>query len=129
MCLPRYVEVLLIIDIQLVKGIQFLFENYRVYHHPVSNNVYFGFMENSRRYGVQHMFQSIEFKCMAGIWATLEPGYHIVFGSQYIHYLSFSFVAPLEAEQYINFHKFLLIGFCFFIMLFPTNFKLALTFQ
>ena len=39
-------------------------------------------------------------------WPSLEAGHGVVAGCEHIHYLSFSFVAPLQAEQNVNFHLF-----------------------
>jgi hypothetical protein len=40
---------------------------------------------------------------MAGIRATLEAGYNVILWCQYVDHLSFSFVAPLQSEQDVNF--------------------------
>ena len=40
---------------------------------------------------------------MAGIWSSLETSYHIIVGSKHIHYFSFTFIAPLETQQDIDF--------------------------
>ena len=39
------------------------------------------FVKNSRRNGIQHMFLSVKFQRMPGIWTTLKPGYYIILRS------------------------------------------------
>jgi len=41
---------------------------------------------------------------VTGVRATLEASHGVVARSEHIDYFPFSFVAPLEAEQYVNFH-------------------------
>ena len=40
---------------------------------------------------------------MTGVGATLEAGYHIILWGQHVDHLSFTFIAPLQTEQDVNF--------------------------
>ncbi len=56
--------------------------------------------------------------------AALKTRYHVVMRGQYVDHLSFPFVAPLEAQNHVCFHLFLVITkpqqdkefFCYFFL-------------
>ncbi len=73
-------------------------EKHRVEHDSVANEVE-GIAsggENTRRNGAQHMLAAVELQRVPCIGAALETGYKVVLGSEHVHYLTFSFIAPLE---------------------------------
>ena len=100
----RELEGALEVDAALAEGLGFLHEKHGVKHHTVAYKIGFLVLEHARGYGAEHIFLAVEFKGVAGVGPTLKTGYHIVTRSEHIHYFTFSFVAPLEAEQNINFH-------------------------
>lgn len=52
------------------------------------------------------MAMSVEFQRVARVGTALETRNHIIHGCQNIHYFSFAFIAPLQAEQNVHFHIF-----------------------
>jgi hypothetical protein len=48
---------------------------------------------------MQNILFSVKFKGVSGIGAALETRHHIIVGSQVIHNFSFSFIAPLKAQD------------------------------
>ena len=66
--------------------------------------------ENTGRNGVQNVFATIENERVSGVGATLKTGYYIVSGRQKVHYFALAFIAPLEAQENIYCHKFLIIS-------------------
>ncbi len=52
---------------------------------------------------MQYVFDAVKLQRVARVGAALEPGYDVVTGGEYVYYLAFSFVAPLEAQQYVGF--------------------------
>ena len=73
----------------------FSLEQSRIKYYAITDNVHFISLENTRRNRTKYIFLTFELKCMTGIRTTLETGYHIVAGSQYVDYFTFAFVAPL----------------------------------
>jgi hypothetical protein len=53
---------------------------------------------------VQYVLDTVEFERMPGVWPALKPGYDLILRREYVHNLSFSLVAPLEAQQNV-YHK------------------------
>ncbi len=66
----------------------------------------------------EHIFLAFELKSVSGVRSALESGYHVVVGSEHVNYLAFAFVAPLEAEQYVNFHFDSVLVYCSVIVSF-----------
>jgi hypothetical protein len=54
-------------------------------------------MKNPGRYLMQNDLFILDVQGMTSIGSPLETGYQIVAGRKIVHYLSFSFIAPLEA--------------------------------
>lgn len=50
------------------------------------------------------MLDAIELKRMTGVRSSLESCDYLIFGSNYINNFTFSFIAPLKAQQNIYFH-------------------------
>ena len=53
---------------------------------------------------MQNVLDTIKLKCMTGVGAALEAGNYLVARSYYVNNFTFSFVAPLKAQQNIYFH-------------------------
>ena len=53
---------------------------------------------------MKHVLDAVKFQRMARVGAPLETGDHVVLGGEHVHDFAFAFVAPLEAEQDVNFH-------------------------
>ncbi len=47
---------------------------------------------------MKYVFDAVELERMAGVRSTLEPCHYVVLRRQYVHNLSFTFVAPLKAQ-------------------------------
>ena len=52
---------------------------------------------------MQDILVAIEFQGMASVGATLKAGNDIITGSEVVNNFTFSFVAPLQTEDNINF--------------------------
>ena len=77
------------------EGFGFGLEQRRVEHHAVADDVHLVALEDSGRYGTEHIFLSFEFKGMSRIGTSLETGNDIVAGSQYVNDFPLAFIAPL----------------------------------
>ena len=89
-----------------------LLEEDRVEHHAVANHVDLIALKYTRRDRTQHVLLPVELQCMPGIGATLKAGHDLIMGGQHIDHLAFSFVAPLQTENDIDFfHLFSVICF------------------
>ena len=84
--------------------VNLFFENDWVDDHAVAHHVQRVGAEHPARDGVQHVLDAIKFQRVARVGASLETGDHVILGGEYVHDFSFAFVAPLEAEQDVNFH-------------------------
>ena len=51
---------------------------------------------------VEHNFFTLHIKCMTRIWAALETGDNVIAGSKVVNNFSLSFIAPLQAKNYVN---------------------------
>ena len=72
-------------------------------HHAITDDVDLTALEDTRGYRAQHILLALELECMASVRTALETGYHIILRGQHVDHLTFSFVAPLQTEQDINF--------------------------
>src|SRR5574344_312115 len=77
--------------------VYFYFEQSGIQHDAVSDYVYFITLKNSGRNGSKYVFLIVKLERMTCVGAALKATNHIVLRCQYIHYFSFSFIAPLEA--------------------------------
>ena len=91
-------------DAEGLDGLAFLPEDGGVEDDPVADDIDGSFTEDTRRNGVQHEGCVAEMDGVAGVGAALEAGHHGVAFRQEIHDLAFSFVSPLEPENYVEFH-------------------------
>ena len=97
-----------------LKCLGFVHEEVWSKHHTISNNVHLATLEDAGGDGTQHILLAFKFQRVTGIRSSLETGNHIVLRGQHIDHLTFSFVAPLQAQQDINFsfvHNALFIQF------------------
>jgi hypothetical protein len=53
---------------------------------------------------MQHMLGMIELQRVAGIGASLEAGDQLIMRCEHIHYFSFAFISPLQAQQNVSLH-------------------------
>ena len=60
-------------------------------------------LEDARGYRAKHILLTFELQCMSRIRTTLETSHHIILRGEHINNLTFSFVAPLQTQQDINF--------------------------
>ena len=85
----------------LLDGFNLFQQNHGINDHAVTNHVHSAFAENTGGNRVKHKMVTAKDQGMTGIGTTLETGYHLVGGSEHIHYFAFTLVAPLEAEYHI----------------------------
>jgi hypothetical protein len=52
---------------------------------------------------MQHMLSVFKNERMAGVGATLKSCNQLIVWREYINHLSFAFITPLQAKQYIYF--------------------------
>ena len=72
-------------------------------HDTVADHVHGILAEDAGRDGMKHEALAVEDQRVAGVGAALEAGDHLVVRGQYIYYLAFALVAPLEPEHDIDF--------------------------
>ena len=80
----------------------FGYELYRINHHTIANEVGNAGMENAAGQGIQHVFLPVKLEAVPGIGAALKTGNNIVARREVIGDFTFAFVAPLQAQDYIN---------------------------
>ena len=104
-------EVCLLGDVEsLAQGVSAAFEVDGFVHEEVggeddssADDVDFVALEDAGGDGAEDVFLSFELEGVSCVGASLEACDDVVVGGEHIDYFSFSFVAPLEAEEYINF--------------------------
>ena len=89
---------------QVHQRVDFFLEDEGVDDHTVADDVEGVFSEHATGNGVQHVLDAIKLQGVSGIGSALESGDHVVLRGEHVHDFAFAFVAPLEAEQDINFH-------------------------
>ena len=89
---------------QLLQLAGLLGESHRVEHHSVADDIDGVFAKNTGRYRPQYVYLIAEMEGVSGIRPSLESSDHAVIRCEDIDDFSFSFVAPLQAENYIDFH-------------------------
>src|SRR4051812_39689851 len=104
MCFTGNKQSLVYVDIHFLQCIDFFLHCYWIDDDSVSNDIFYSVMKNSGRYRMQNMFDSVELESMSRVWSTLEPGYNFIRRSKDIYNFSFSFIAPLEAEENVDWH-------------------------
>ncbi len=86
------------------QGLGFLLEEHRVEHHAIADKVGLFVLEHSRGDGAKHILLAVKLQGVTRIGAALKACYHVVARRKYVNHFTFPFVAPLEAEQNVNFH-------------------------
>ena len=86
-----------------LKCLGLVHEEIRSEHYAIADNVHLATLEDARGDRAQHILLAFKLQRMTCIRASLETGNHIVLRGQHIDHLTFSFVAPLQAQQDINF--------------------------
>src|SRR5687767_933848 len=86
------------INSKICNYIAFFFKNSGIQNYTVANKIGCISMKNTRRNLVQHYFFIPYVQCMSCIGTSLESCNYVVIFSEKINDLTFSFIAPLEAE-------------------------------
>ena len=73
------------------------------YHTSVANDVEFAFIKYSRGNATQYELLALKDDGMPSVGAACKSGHNIVFGSEHVHYFSFSFISENNAQQGIHF--------------------------
>ena len=102
----------------IIKGFGLGLEESGVKHHSVAYYVLLVALEHSRRDGFEHEFLAVKDKGMAGVGTTLESGHHIITRCKHIHYLTFTFITPLQSQKDINLFCFHFLSLCVLFILF-----------
>ena len=82
-------------------------------HHAIADDVYLTALEDTGRNRTQHILLTFELQGVACIGTALKTSYHIILWGQHVNHLSFTFVAPLQTQQDVNFSLIHLSLFCF----------------
>ncbi len=88
--------------VRLLQRTQFPLKNHRIEHHTVADEVDQAGAENSRWDRVQYIFFSSEFERVPGIGSALKTRHDIVVVCQIIHNFTFTLVAPLQPQDYVD---------------------------
>ena len=72
-------------------------------NNTITDDIYLTTLEDTRRDRAEDVFLSFELEGVTCVRTALETGYYVILGGQHIDHLTFSFVAPLQTEQDINF--------------------------
>ena len=119
-CLLRDVQTRLQLVAARLQGLCLVHEEVRGKDHTVANDVDLATLENARGHRAQHVLLTLELQRVTSIRTTLETGYHIILRGQHVDHLTFSFIAPLQSQQNVNFS---FVHCCFFLS-FILNFLL-----
>ncbi len=92
----------------LGKLLSLISEEDRIEHHSVAYYIDLAMLKHTRGDRAEHILLPVKFERMSGVGATLKARYRVITGGEHVHHLTFSLVAPLKAEQNIDFHYFLL---------------------
>ena len=84
--------------------VDFAFENDGVDHHAVAHEVQRVGAEDTGGDGVEDVLLAVEDERVPGVGTALEAGDDVILWRQNVHDFPLPFIAPLEAEQNINFH-------------------------
>src|SRR6185312_4743692 len=93
----RDIDVLPVIDAEGRNRIAFFFEDHRIEYHAIADQVGRLFMKDTGGYLVKNDLFSVYIQGMPGIGPPLETGDQVIARRKIVYYLSFSFIAPLEA--------------------------------
>src|SRR5690606_6991331 len=94
----RKQKVFSVIQIEFVQTFQFLYKNYGIYNHSVSDEVNRVFVKHPRWDCTQNVFYAINFQGVSSVWGTLKTCDNIVVLCEHIDNFSFAFVAPLQSK-------------------------------
>src|SRR5690606_12116445 len=89
---------------ELTQSFYLLFQNDRIENDTVSDDVEDLRSKNPGRNLMKHMFDTVKFQGMASVGTALKAGHYLVLRCQDINNFSFSFISPLEAQQYVHLH-------------------------
>src|SRR5574344_1132225 len=103
MSLLRNVQTIFQLMTTLFQVHSFVHKQIRSQDYTVTDDIHFTTLEYTRRDRTETIFLTFEFKRMTSIRTTLKTCYHIIVWRQNVNYLTFTFIAPLETEQDINF--------------------------
>src|SRR5437762_10422474 len=103
----RNEKIFFYISTKLRNKFTFFFQNNRIKHHSISNQVDHTIMKNSRRNLMQHKLFIIHIQSMPCIWSALESCNKIIVLCKIIDNFSFPLITPLQSKKYIN-HIFIL---------------------
>ena len=103
MCLLRNVQALTQLMAAGLQCLCLLHEEVGGEHDAIADNVYLATLEDARGDGAKNILLTFKLQGVSSIGTALETGYHIILRGQHVDHLTFSFVAPLESQQDINF--------------------------
>src|SRR5690554_948278 len=81
----------------------------RIDDHAVTDQIQDLFVEDAGRDGVQDIFLLIKFQRVSGIRTALKTCDQVVLRTKNVDNFTLTFIAPLQAQKYINLHNFLCV--------------------
>ena len=81
----------------------FLHEEIRSQDDAITDNIQLTTLEDTRRNTAQNILLTFKLKCMTCIRTALKACYYIIAWCKNVYNLTFTFIAPLQTEQDINF--------------------------
>jgi len=93
-----------LVEIVGAESHNFLAEYYRIQYYAVSDDILDITSEYTGRDLVKYVLDSIELKRVTSVGASLESCNYLIVRSNYVNNFTFSFIAPLKAQQNIYFH-------------------------
>ena len=87
----------------LFQCLGFIHEEIGSQHHTIANDIDLTSLEDTRGDRAQHVLLAFELQRVAGIRTALKTGNNIILRGQHVDHLTFTFIAPLQSQQDINF--------------------------
>ncbi len=103
MCLFRYVKPAFQVVSAFLQFLGFGHEQVGGKHHTVAYDIHLASLEYSGRYAAENIFFSFKLQSVPGIRSTLKTCHYIIIRCKHVNDFSFSFIAPLQSEQDIDF--------------------------
>ena len=87
----------------LFQCLGFVHEEVGSQHHTIADDIDLTTLKDTRGDRAQHVLLAFELQRVAGIGTALKTGNNIILRGQHIDHLAFSFIAPLQSQQDVNF--------------------------
>ena len=108
-CLLGDEQALAVIDPERLQLIEFLFQGNGIDDHAIADQIDQAVAKDPGRHGMQDEFLPVELERMSGVRTALKAGHKIILLGQVIYDLPLSLVAPLQAQNYVDIHWFVVL--------------------